>query len=111
MADLGELVRVYREQEALAAAETQANADEWRKAQADQLEADGWTEAAARARTQLAETEEAAQESGGYADQTKEDLYAEVQKRGITGMSQANKDELVAALEADDRGELPVEEG
>jgi hypothetical protein len=49
-------------------------------------------------------------EPTGYASQTKEELYAEVQKRGITGMSSANKDELIATLEADDQGEIPVEE-
>ena len=37
---------------------------------------------------------------------TKDELYAEIQKRGIEGMSSANKDELVSTLEADDRGEI-----
>lgn len=117
MVDPGELVRTYHEQAAAAATEAQANAEEWRKAQADQLEAEGWTDLAARARTQLADyeaptevsTEVSTEASTDYADWTKEDLKAEIQNRNISGMSQANKDELIAALEADDRGELSEE--
>lgn len=113
MVDPGEFVRTYHEQAAAAATEAQANAEGWRKAQADQLEAEGWTDLAARARTHLADyeapTEAPAEASGDYADWTKEDLKAEIGKRNISGMSQANKDELIAALEADDRGELSEE--
>ena len=57
MADPAELVRAYHEQAAAAATEAQANFEEWRKGQADQLEADGWTDLAARARTQFADYE------------------------------------------------------
>jgi hypothetical protein len=48
-------VRAFEEE---AAAATKQN-EGWAKKQADQLEKDGWTDAAARARTQLPETKEA----------------------------------------------------
>jgi hypothetical protein len=37
-----------------------------------------------------------------YADLTRDELYAEVKSRNISGMSQANVDDLRAALRADD---------
>ncbi|MEQ3550113.1 Rho termination factor N-terminal domain-containing protein [Pseudonocardia nematodicida] len=37
-------------------------------------------------------------ESGDYEDMTKDDLYAQAQKVGITGRSDMSKDELIEAL-------------
>lgn len=53
----------------------------------------------------------AAAGGSGYDAQTKDELYAEAQRRGIEGVSAMNKADLIATLEQDDRGEVPTEEG
>lgn len=50
-------VRAFEEDAAKASAAVAAKSEKRLKDQADQLEKDGWTDAAARARTQLAEEE------------------------------------------------------
>jgi hypothetical protein len=48
-------IKAFEEETTAALAQNEG----WAKKQADQLEKDGWTDAAARARTQLTEAEEA----------------------------------------------------
>jgi hypothetical protein len=48
-------VKAFEEEAAEASAKQAAKAQAWRRAQVAQLEKDGWTDAAARAKAQLAE--------------------------------------------------------
>jgi hypothetical protein len=50
-----------------------------------------------------------AAEAASYEEMTKAELKAEVDARGLEGLSGANKEELVTALEADDLDNAPAE--